>query len=743
MSHLTRTRAGRLMLCSMILLLLSTAMMACGGNALVPSESAFLAQTESISATPETVEPDPSTSLSPSQALPRTLARVRMAFDGHTIVDARADVRRGVIYVTDSSPRLHVLDIDTYVEIITLSAGGQLTLDTDSNRLYAASGAGVTVIDTATRAILTTLPGTHLNVDATGGRLYVGERVQATTPEDASGVRLYNSDTLELLTTGEQPGIPVYNPLRDELLIVAYTVYTADSETLAITGDLLPELSEQPARWCNGCDLAQQATVFPEEDLLAVEVVPQAVGRGAGALPPPRFWSASTLTPDPAAGAIRSIQPLCSQRRTLRPLVNGRAYRSTIFQRYVTITNLSVYDKSGTLLHWRDGMTAGFINAHTGQSYAPDGAEQLRVVDLDTLQPVEMLPIACVLEHDAASGRIYGAQGGDLYILAESGGEPQALPPIDAPLPAEPVQNLVLAPTSDGDGTGPLFAVLPGRIYRSLDGGETWAQLRGGLPVDETDETDETAGRANGLAWTLALSPEFETDETLFAGGTRGTAWGEGVWRSQDAGESWQPLWNGLQHLRIDRIELSPEFAADGTLIAYAQYDHLAQGEAGVSVFRSTERGLAWELVRTATSVSQLPSPDELLGASTRAAGAADATNLPVRVDATGRGLERTAGGQTWHPVDVPALLSTDSFVQAILVDEAGTVFVVAEYEIVRSPDGGLTWERWVDPRLAGRDFTNSITTAALSDSVLLVGTANGEVWTISPGGSTWQPVGD
>jgi len=47
------------------------------------------------------------------------------------------------------------------------------------------------------------------------------------TPADAPGVRIIDATSLQTLATIPQAGTPVYNPARDELLIVAYTVYTA------------------------------------------------------------------------------------------------------------------------------------------------------------------------------------------------------------------------------------------------------------------------------------------------------------------------------------------------------------------------------------------------------------------------------------------------------------------------------------------------------------------------------------
>jgi hypothetical protein len=672
---------------------------------------------------------------------PATLARVRLAFNGEQILDARLDDARSVLYVAESSGQLHVLDVESLVEVVTLPVSGRLTLDAEHDRLYVAQetsqGASIAIIDTATHQIIATLPGSHVAVDGAQNRLYVGDELRVDTPDDAPGVRLYDGRTLELLTNGEQPGIPVYNPLRNELLIVGYTVYTADPATLAVRDDLLPEISGQTLRWCNGCLMAQNATIFPAENLLALELTRLAAGGGAGIQPQPRFLDATTLAEDAAANATRSLQETCSSRRALRPSVEGRFYRSQIFQRYVTITNLSVVDEAGQLLTWRDGVDAGFINERTGQSYLSLGADGLRVLDLATLQPLGTLDATCVLLHDSERGRVYAARDGDLYVYGEEGGTMAPLPPVVEPLPAGPVRAITPSPAYDQDRT--LFVTTTyGRIYRSSDGGESWARLRGGLPQDNTP-----GSTPEGLSLALAISPDFADDQTLFAGGHRSTVRGEGVWRSLDRGDTWQPMWRDLDHLRVDSLQLSPDFARDGTLLARATYDHLADqpagGEAGVSLFRSMDRGLRWTLVATDTMVSGLPAPAALLPLPEEAP--------PLRIDATGRGIERRGADGAWE--SAPAPLRPESYVRAILPATAGhgVFYVVGEFDVARTADRGATWERWVDPRLANRDYANGISSAALSPPLdagrhlLFIGTQNGEVWAIPWDAPGWEPV--
>jgi photosystem II stability/assembly factor-like uncharacterized protein len=120
-----------------------------------------------------------------------------------------------------------------------------------------------------------------------------------------------------------------------------------------------------------------------------------------------------------------------------------------------------------------------------------------------------------------------------------------------------------------------LFAgVLSGQLYQSLDGGFTWQDLSAGLPA--------------GTVWVraLALSPDFERDGTLFAG------LDGGVIQSTDGGRSWRPVNAGLP-LKADgtpasvlSLALSPDYATDGTLFV---------GLVDYGVYRSVDGGESWE----------------------------------------------------------------------------------------------------------------------------------------------------
>ncbi len=253
------------------------------------------AATSVPSSSPATVPPEPTAS-PPAHAggpglVPETLARIPLApVDAH-LYDLLLDRTTGHFYVTDTSGQLHVLDAATYQKVASLPGAGTLTLDPDHSRLYVSSQEGdgeLTVVDTEDVTVVGTIsPGGRVALDSKRERLYVGNPVSVMSEQHGGDVRVYDAETLIKVGTVSQPGIPVYNPLRDELYIVAYSTYIADPDTLRITGDLLPEITEQPLPWCNGCLAATNAYVYPDRNLLVVEVTILSAGKGPGYELPP------------------------------------------------------------------------------------------------------------------------------------------------------------------------------------------------------------------------------------------------------------------------------------------------------------------------------------------------------------------------------------------------------------------------------------------------------------------------
>ena len=207
-------------------------------------------------------------------------------------------------------------------------------------------------------------------------------------------------------------------------------------------------------------------------------------------------------------------------------------------------------------------------------------------------------------------------------------------------------------------------ATRQGDIYRSTAGGDplTWSLLANvGAPVRS-----------------LVLSPQFPADPVAYASTSIG------IVKSDDAGATWQPT----GPLGTSMLAISSDYASDGTLFAGTQS----------GVFVTRDRATTWtELVAAPLSATTYVeaiavSPDY----------GADRT---VLVSVLGNGLYRsTDGGSTFaavgtsliqdnhliadyqNPVSMPLQFSPT-------YARDRTIFGMAQDDVVRSTDGGDSWQ--------------------------------------------------
>ncbi|MBN1811745.1 MAG: hypothetical protein JXA14_07910 [Anaerolineae bacterium] len=677
---------------------------------------------------------------------PSVVAQIELAPPGAQLLDLILDSAAGRVYVSDTGGQVHVLDDTTYEELAVFPGGvgwdTHMALDEANGRLYISGTRRepVLIVDTASLAIVGRVsPAGYVAVDSARNRFYVGNR-------------LYDGTTLELVKEFDWSGSPIYNPLRDEILLDQLSVLAADPETGRIVRDLMPDITAQSCYDCGGTIGVGVVEIFPEWNLIVVGPVQSSPGHGGKKLPF-RYFDATTLDELTDLASVPGAKYACNRLFLAEP-VDGRVYREKIVRWYASLSNLLVYGPTGELETWRDGLYLGVTNPATGQMYVPcqdslgtdllTPEDRVLVLDLEALSPVGTLPAACIYTVDSEAGRIYGWRGGELVVFSERGGRPEP-PALDSsgPLPGDEIKLIRVSPGYAGDRTIYVGAgYYLNQIYRSTDGGRTWARLRGGLPEGENLQLD------------LEISPDFARDGTLFVGGHDEYDWrGIGVYRSTNGGDTWQGLWNGLTHLRVYDVALSPNYTADGTLLAYTDYTRLASPswEEGHSVFRSADRGLSWTLVASDTDPSWIrdgvPTPEELLPLPL----SSPAVRFRVTRDSAGlsKGVERTAdGGQTWEPITVT--LRPESGLVKVMISPTfaadRTVYVLFSYDLFRSTDGGDTWERWRDERLTGRDYWSRLNTGAISPALedgshrLFVGTAAGEFWSLDPAALTWEP---
>ena len=124
--------------------------------------------------------------------------------------------------------------------------------------------------------------------------------------------------------------------------------------------------------------------------------------------------------------------------------------------------------------------------------------------------------------------------------------------------------DLVVSPTFSSDGT--LFARTNDGVFGSTNGGESW------------EIVDALAGLE---ALTLALSPSYADDHTIYAG-----IGANGIRKSIDGGSSWFAVGAELAAADVYALSFSPDFVNDNAIYA---------GLGGGRLLKSTDGGNYWD----------------------------------------------------------------------------------------------------------------------------------------------------
>jgi len=238
------------------------------------------------------------------------------------------------------------------------------------------------------------------------------------------------------------------------------------------------------------------------------------------------------------------------------------------------------------------------------------------------------------------------------------------------------------------------FGSVGGGVWRTTDGGSTWGNI--------------SDGYFGGSIGAVAVS---ESDpNVLYVGEGEKTVRGNvssgfGVWKSLDAGKTWQHL--GLKDSRhIGRIRIHPK---NPDLVYVAVMGDLYQSNDMRGVYRSQDGGKNWQRIlfanKDAGAVDLIldPTNPRIMYASTW-----NVRRTPYSLSSGGPGSslwKSTDGGDTWQDISRHEGLPAGTWgISAVAVSpvNANRVWALIEAEaggLFRSDDGGLNWRKLTDDR--------------------------------------------
>ncbi len=301
--------------------------------------------------------------------------------------------------------------------------------------------------------------------------------------------------------------------------------------------------------------------------------------------------------------------------------------------------------------------------------------------------------------------------------------------------PAEAVPR-ALRPTPGGDliFAVPFSNAMYGRgqawgLMRSTDGGRSWQQALTGL--DDPNVMD------------LVLSPAFDADRTAWA-----VTWYNGVYRSTDAGETWQALPPPQAAVvepsgGANPYDLALAFSPDYRTPAAGDQADAGRGLALASFARGLQRwdpaAQAWQTIplSVTATVKDFDPPEAQLAAGAIAFSPNFADDGTIYLQSGYGGIFRsTDRGQTWLPIQrrlkLPAPPVADFHLAVAASDEAYVLLPGDQADpaqvLYRTRNGGVSWETLDNPPTLGWVSAFALGRDAQGHAVLYLGGSRGGV---------------
>jgi photosystem II stability/assembly factor-like uncharacterized protein len=287
--------------------------------------------------------------------------------------------------------------------------------------------------------------------------------------------------------------------------------------------------------------------------------------------------------------------------------------------------------------------------------------------------------------------------------------------------------------------------VAQGGLWKTTNNGVNWTPLTDQLPITRISDIALDPNDPDSTMYISVCDFEYVGVSLMLNGRKRHTHYGIGVFKTTDAGATWQAT--GLSFLLTDgdaslirKIYVNPansnEVVACGTSGMYRSTD------AGQS-WTMVQAGLFWDMVQDPTTTSTLyAATGWVMNANAGAAGIFKSTNF----------------GQTWTPLltGMPATGSLQRVKLAIAPSDPNYIYAITTdlfgglYGIYKTINAGANWN-YIAPALNILEYNDGFGTggqgnydlaavvSATNRDLIYVGGVN--IWGSADGGNTFEPA--
>ncbi|MFP5229215.1 MAG: WD40/YVTN/BNR-like repeat-containing protein [Acidobacteriota bacterium] len=274
-----------------------------------------------------------------------------------------------------------------------------------------------------------------------------------------------------------------------------------------------------------------------------------------------------------------------------------------------------------------------------------------------------------------------------------------------------------------------------GGIWKTTSAGVTW------VPIFDRETSVDSIGA-------IAVAPSAPSIVYAGAGDPIGGSLGNGMWKSTDAGSTWQHI--GLEDtVKIDSIVVDP---ADPNLVVVSALGD--EHHPGGGVYRSTNGGASWTNVLKPANYEGIRDLQSAYDDPSVMVAATQGTGTPGRPGVGGSQakakpplvFKSTDDGRTWTEIKIPPFPGRVAL--AIAMHTGGKRMYIVGNDIekgsglYRSDDGGETWQH-----MAGKDLRISNGQGAYSSGVFvdsqnpdIVYTMSTAMYRSTDGGVTFEP---